>query len=96
MTDDMAERYEAQMQTMWERARQWRSENPTRIAEVVYHIPAHAVVIAPISEAVKMGIVTTNEAGLELLKYLWTWDDASEPTVLMTRVVLDNSDSRRR
>jgi hypothetical protein len=75
---------------MAERAKAWRAANPNRTAKVQFNFPPGVCVIAAISLAVERGFVSTDEAGLELVKELWPWGDRSEPTVLMVRVVLEN------
>lgn len=82
-------RYGEQLEKMADNARAWRAANPEREVKVQFNYPPGVVVIQSISEAVKKSTVSANEAGLELLKALWPWDDRSEPTVLMVRVVLE-------
>lgn len=82
-------RYIAQLEKMAANARTWRAAHPERVAQVQFNFPPYVAVVQPISNAVKMGTVSTNEAGLELLKAMWPWDCASEPTVLMVRAALE-------
>lgn len=81
---------ENQMQAMYENANKWRSENPTKEAMIQFNIPPKIFLCAPISNAIRDGFVSTNEAGLELIKALWPWDNQREPTVAMVRAVLEH------
>lgn len=84
------EDYNNQMQAMYENANRWRSENPYKTAMIQFNIPPKVFLCAPISTAIRDGFVSTNEAGLELVKALWPWDNQREPTVAMVRVVLEH------
>jgi hypothetical protein len=84
-----AAEYEAQLEAMAENARRWRAANADKTVLVQFNFPPFVALIAPISVAVKKGFVTTNDAGLELLKALWSWDADTEPTVLMVRAVIE-------
>jgi len=87
---EQEKKYVAQLQTMWENAEKWRKENPETVAMIAWNYPAGVALVAPISEAIKKGFVRHNAAGLELLKALWpTWEDETEPTVIMCRAVLE-------
>lgn len=81
--------YERQLDQMLANAKQWRAEHPEAKVLIQFNFPPGVCVIAPISEAVKHNFVSTNADGLLLLKALWRWDVASEPTVMMCRVVLE-------
>lgn len=70
--------YCAQLEDMLAKGRQWRLDHP-----------AHTLVVAPISQAVKHGFVRCNADGLELLKALHSWDLPTEPTVMMVKGVLE-------
>ena len=87
---EQEKQYVAQLQTMWENAEKWRKENPETVAMIAWDYPAEVALISPISHAIEKGFVRHNPAGLELLKALWpTWEDETEPTVLMCRAVLE-------
>lgn len=47
------------------------------------------MLVAAISVAIEKGFVSTNAAGLELIKALGSWDDENEPSVLMVRIAWD-------
>lgn len=81
--------YEAQLQAMLENADKWRAANPDREALVQFNYAPHIGLIMPISNAIKEKFVTTNDAGLELVKALHAWDYDEEPTVNMVRCVLE-------
>lgn len=81
------------MQTMLQRAREWRQQNPTRGALIQFNYPNKVFLCAAISVAIKEKYVTANPAGIELMQALWPWDDQFEPTVAMVRAVLENSNS---
>ncbi len=81
--------YEAQLKTMIDNAERWRNAYPEKIVLIQFNFPPQVAVIAPISDAVKAGVVTANDAGLELLKALWPWDAYDEPTVLMVQAVIE-------
>lgn len=70
-------------------ARRWRNNNPNRKAEIQFNFPPKVLVIGVISDALKAGLVSANEAGLELLKAMWPWGGPDEPTVLMVRIALE-------
>lgn len=71
-------------------AEAWRKANPDAEALIQFNFPPKVAVIAPISEAVRLKVVVTNDHGLSLLKALWPWEDRYEPTVLMCRAVLES------
>ena len=83
---EQREEYVAQMLEMSKNAKKWIAEHPKE--EVLIGWPDYAL-IGPISVAVEEGYVKHNPAGLELLKALWRWDVAEEPTVTMCRATLD-------
>jgi hypothetical protein len=82
--------YAAQIGVLAARAMQWRKANPDRQALVQFNYPRSVMMIAPISTALKDKIVSTNEAGLELIKALGAWGEKLEPTVMMVRLALEN------
>lgn len=73
-------------------ARAWVAAHPGTDAAIQFNWPPRVGLIAPISEAVKERFVSTNPAGLELLKAMWRWDVPSEPTATMCRFVMDHLD----
>lgn len=81
--------YVKQIVTMADRAAEWRKKNPDREAKVQFNFPRTIFMIQPISEALATNIVSANEAGLELIKNLWGWEDSKEPTVFMVRMALE-------
>jgi len=83
------EQYEAQLKTMLDNAERWRKANPEKNALISFNYPPGVAVIGTIEDAIEVGAVTTNEAGLELVKALWSWDAPDMPTVLMVRAVLE-------
>ncbi len=88
--------YVRQLEGMWQNGKAWRKAHPDTEALISWNIPPGMMLVSPISEAVRMGFVRTNPAGLELLKALWAWDDHTEPTVLMCRVVLEREEETKR
>jgi len=84
--------YEVLLGRMLARAREWRTANPSRTAKVQFNLPERVAVIGTISEAIKRGVVSVDEAGLELVKSLGPWGVPEEPTVLMVRCVLEEPD----
>lgn len=89
MDGPMRKRYIKQLDRMYRNGQEWRKAHPDKEVLIAWNFPPGVMLVDPISQAIDMGLVRTNPAGLELLKALWTWDDASEPTVLMCRVVLE-------
>lgn len=89
--------YLRQLETMLENANLWRKRNPHREALIQFNCPPNVALISPISTAVENHFVSTNEAGMELLKALWPrWDDRTEPTVMMCRCVLETKPRAKR
>lgn len=88
-----ASRYAAACNDMWVRSVQWRTspEHIDKEAKIQFNFPPYVAVIAPISEAIKHGLVTGNAEGLDLIKFLCAehWEKSTEPTVLMIRAVLE-------
>lgn len=87
---EMGAKFEAQCQKMYENFLQWRKDHPDAEVKVQFNYPPHVCVIGPISAALDNKLVSANEDGLALLKALWPWNDQSEPTVNMCRIVLEN------
>lgn len=83
------EGYVEQIRQMALNKADWLKRNPAREVLVQFNHPPHVAIIITISEAVAKGFVSTNEAGLELLKALWDWDADSEPTVTMVRIAME-------
>lgn len=81
--------YLRQIQRMAQKAMAWRKANPTKEALVQFNYPEKVMLIAPISAALKQRLVSTNEAGLELVKALGPWDK-TEPSVFMVRLALEH------
>jgi hypothetical protein len=81
--------YAAQLKEMYDRAQQWRADNPGVTAKVQFNFPVTVTFSCPIRVALEKGIVSTNAAGLDLLKALWPWHVRDEATVLMCRAVLE-------
>ena len=92
----MAKKFERQCQTMNERAQAWRKANPGKSAVIRWNFPPAVNIIGCISDALAHRLVTTNEAGLELIKALWPWGDRDEPTILMVRMVLEREPNDER
>jgi hypothetical protein len=88
------ENYGAQLKQMYERAQKWRAANPGLTAKVQFNFPPTVTFACPIRVALEQGIVSVNDAGLDLLKALWPWHVKDEATVLMCRAVLE-FDKRR-
>ncbi len=82
-------KYVAQLQQMYKNGQDWRKANPGREVLISWGGPPQVAIVGAISDAVKAGVVRANPAGMELLKALWTWDDETEPTVIMCRAVLE-------
>ncbi len=84
-------RYAMQVGIMAYNAKEWRRKNPGRTALVQFSSTERVAVIGPISDALAQHFVSTNEAGLELLKAMWPrWDsDSREPTVFMCKMALE-------
>jgi hypothetical protein len=85
----IAQQYGWQVKAMARRAKEWRAGNPTKDAKVQFNYPREVAVIGSISDAIKTGYVTTNDAGLELVKALGPWRCENEPTVFMVRFALE-------
>ncbi len=83
------ETYIAQISAMVKTAQRWRADNPTKTALVAFNYPREVMLVAAISVAIEKGFVSTNAAGLELIKALGSWDDENEPSVLMVRIAWD-------
>jgi len=81
--------YGAQMREMYDRAQQWREQNPGVVAKVQFNFPPDVTFSLPIRVAIEKKIVSVNAAGLELIKALWPWHVPDEATVLMCRAVLE-------
>lgn len=86
--------YGAQLDAMLVRATAWRKANPSKEVRIQWNFPKELLVVAPISEAIKKHFVSANAAGLELIAAIQSPTDRDEPTVLMTRVVLEHEDVR--
>lgn len=82
--------YEKRCDKMFENARNWRATNPGREVLIQYNYPPTVCIIQVISQAIKLKVVTANDAGLDLIKCLGPWDCADEPTVNMVRMVLEH------
>jgi hypothetical protein len=85
----MQKQYADQITEMARRAKAWKEENPGKVVRVQFNYSRRIFMIAPISEAVKDHFVSCNEAGLEMVKAMWPWDDLHEPTVTMVKVALE-------
>lgn len=81
--------YANQILQMIANGRTWLMANPNREIKVQFNFSRKVFLIAPISAAIEQHYVSTNEAGLALLKSLWNWDASSEPTVAMCRIVIE-------
>lgn len=78
--------WEAQMQIMHYRLNQWREQNLMRSAHVRFRMPRKGDVILGIDQALNHGFVQTDDAGMELLKFMWPdWSDPCIPTFHMYR-----------
>lgn len=82
--------YDRQLGKMKARADEWRKANRKREVKIQFNWPPKVMVICAISDAIKRKLVTTNEAGLELIKALGNYGEPDGPTVLMVRVVLES------
>jgi len=81
--------YAEQILEMKRRAQAWRKANPDKEVRVQFNFPKRVFTVAAISDAVNDHLVSCNEAGLELLKALWPWDDLKEPKVTMVKIALE-------
>jgi hypothetical protein len=88
MTD--AAQYEKQLQTMLRNGRKWLALHPKADIKIQWNFPRNVALICSISDAINHHHVSANDDGLALMKALWDWDAITEPTVLMTRVAIEN------
>lgn len=87
----MADNYAAQLDGMAQRAKDWRAANPGKKPLVQFNHPETVAIVGCISDALEHHFVSANADGTELIKALWPWGGRDEPTVLMVRIVLENS-----
>lgn len=86
---DQGQRYIKQLDAMLLNRKRWTQANPEKEVKIQFNYQKKVFVISPISDAVAKKLVVANEAGIELLKALWPWDDTYEPTVFMVKLVLE-------
>ena len=80
--------YETGIVRMHRRMQRWRKANPGKTAVVAFKTPDPSVVIiADIQTAMRMGFVTTNKHGYEMLKSMCQPEKA-EPTVSMVKAAI--------
>lgn len=84
------EDYSKQCDAMLERARGWRMKNPDDDVLVQFNFPETMAVIGTISQAIENHYVSTNAAGLAIIKAMGPWPKGNEPTVMMVRMVLEH------
>lgn len=80
--------YVRQLEVMRERFLAWCAGHGDQTAHIQFNFPRSVVVAAPIHEAMRVGLVSVNDAGRELIEYLCE-TGPDEPTVLMVRVVIE-------
>lgn len=81
--------YLDQIKTMSQRAAQWVKDHPDREVKVQFNYTPKVFLVAAISDAINNHWISTNDAGLELIKSLWRWDVRSEPTAMMVKIALE-------
>jgi hypothetical protein len=78
---------------MASRARLWMSRHPDSNASVQFNYPPDVSVIGSMSECLELGVVTCNDAGREMLKYMGAMEEGElAPTILMVRTAIDMMD----
>lgn len=82
--------YVQQLEAMAGLAMVWRVENPDKQVNILFNFPPDVMVVACISDAIKMKMVTCNEAGLELIKAISDWGQKKEATVFMVRMAVEH------
>lgn len=85
----MMKEYEKQIETMAERAAAWRAANPSKVVKIQFNYQRAVFVVSPISSAIEKHLLSADDAGIELIKTMWPWDDPLEPTVAMVRIALE-------
>lgn len=90
MTPEFMEQYARQIEGMNAKFQEWRTANPGRDLKVQFNFPRNVMLVQPISDALRMGTVTANEAGVEAIKAMHPWGGLTEPTVFMVRVALEH------
>ena len=78
--------YAAECEKCRARARAWVKTHPGAIVQIQFRCPPGAQIVATIHDALKVQIIRTNPAGLQLI--LESFDPAQQ-TVLMLQSVLD-------
>jgi hypothetical protein len=68
------------------KAQAWRLLNPTRTAKVQFNFPQATFLISTVSDALRSGLLSTDEGGEELIKHCSIPD---EHTVCMLRIALE-------
>lgn len=84
-SDDTWRRYVAQCIEMTNKAKQWAAAHPTTVVVINFDFPEKAVIMGVISDALKLGLIKTNDAGRELIEACC---NPNEQTVLMLQAVL--------
>lgn len=79
-----------QLGQMWATGKQWLKDHPGADVKITWNYPPHWHLIKPISNAIKERFISANPIGMALMKALWRWDVASEPSVTMMRVVIES------
>jgi len=81
--------YVSQIVAMAGNGREWVKDHPGVDVKVQFNFTSRVFLIQPISEAVKMRMVSCNQAGEELLQAMWSWEAVDEPTVMMCKMALE-------
>jgi hypothetical protein len=88
--------YLKQIETMSRDARSYLVTHPTEEILVSYNFSNAALMIYPITEALKEKLVTVNDAAQRMFQALgWLEDRPDEPTILMVRAALEIASIRR-
>jgi hypothetical protein len=80
--------YLAEIKRLAEVAQKWVADNPDKSVQIAWR--AHLGIIGVMGDAIKMGLVSVNDDGMELLKAMGCFEPGdNEPSIIMVRVALD-------
>lgn len=88
LTKKEADDYDKAIDRMKQRMDQWRKDNPTVTAEVIFN--GKVFVIGGIQDALLLHLVKVNKGGYEMLKFMCE-PERNEPTVTMVRFVIEGA-----
>lgn len=86
------EGYKAKLDSMWKELARWRGANPHTPVLIQFKLPPKVFVVTTLSDAIQHGFLSFDDNGKRMLEELgWLAETRDQPSLMMTKVVLEHA-----